>query len=83
MGNIETTLIFSSLKSIFSNEDNCLEAATGGVFYKKAALKNLAIFTGKQLCWSLFLIKLQAFNPASLLKRGSKTGFFLWILRIF
>ena len=29
---------------------------------KKAALKNLAIFTGKHLRWSLFLIKLQALN---------------------
>ena len=28
------------------------------VFYKRAVLKNLAIFTGKHLCWSLFLIKL-------------------------
>ena len=27
---------------------------------KKSVLKNLANFTGKQLCWSLFLIKLQA-----------------------
>ena len=27
------------------------------VFYKKAVLKNLAIFTGKHLCWSLFLIQ--------------------------
>ena len=25
------------------------------MFYKKAALKNFAIFTGKNLCWSLFL----------------------------
>ena len=25
--------------------------------------KNFAIFTGKHLCWSLFLIKLQAFRP--------------------
>ena len=30
------------------------------VFYKKAVLKNIAIFTGKHLCWSLFFIKLQA-----------------------
>ena len=30
------------------------------VFCKKAVLKNFAIFTWKQLCWSLFLIKLQA-----------------------
>ena len=27
-------------------------------FYKKAALKNFLIFTGKHLCWSLFFIKL-------------------------
>ena len=29
------------------------------VFYKKGVLKNLAKFTGKKLCQSLFLIKLQ------------------------
>ena len=35
------------------------EAATGG-FYKKAVLKNFAIFTGKHLCWIVFfLIKVQ------------------------
>ena len=28
------------------------------VFYKKAILKNFVTFTGKHLCWSLFLIKL-------------------------
>ena len=32
------------------------------MFYKKAVLKNFANFTGKHLYWSLFLIKLQAFN---------------------
>ena len=26
---------------------------------KKAVLKNFAVFTGKHLCWNLFLIKLQ------------------------
>ena len=36
------------------------------VFCKKAALKNFAIFTGKHLCWSLFLIKLQAFRCFSM-----------------
>ena len=28
------------------------------VFYKKAVIKNFAIFTGKHLCWSLFLIQI-------------------------
>ena len=49
---------------------------------KKPLLKNFAIFTGKQLCWRLFLIKLQAFSPETLLKRDSNTGVFLCILRI-
>ena len=31
------------------------------MFPKIGALKNLVIITGKNLCWSLFLIKLQAF----------------------
>ena len=37
------------------------------MFFKIGVLKNFAIFTGKSLCWSLFLIKL--------LKRNSNTGF--------
>ena len=42
--------------------------------------ENSANFIGKHLCWSLFLIKLQAGRPATLLKRDSNTGFFLWNL---
>ena len=42
---------------------------------KKAVFKNLIIFTGKQLCWRLFLIK--AFRPATSLKRDSNTSVFL------
>ena len=45
-----------------------------------AVLKNFAIFLGKHLCWNLFLIKLQALRPATLLKRDSNTGVFLWSL---
>ena len=33
-----------------------LNDANTGVFCKKDVLKNLANFTGKHLCWSLFLI---------------------------
>ena len=29
------------------------------MFFKTGALKNFAIFTGKNLCWNLFLKKLQ------------------------
>ena len=35
---------------------------------EKAAFKNFAIFTGKQLCWSLLLIDLQVLKPLNLLK---------------
>ena len=35
---------------------------------KKVVLKNFTMFTRKHLCWILFLIKLQAFRPTTLLK---------------
>ena len=54
MGSIEITTKLSRLKSVSSIGNDYLEAASGGV------LKNFVIFTGKHLCWSLFLIKLQA-----------------------
>ena len=45
---------------------NCpFQKQTPKVFYKKRFLKNFAIFTGKHLCWSLFLIKLHSFSPSS------------------
>ena len=47
---------------------------------KKVVLKNVAIFIGKHLSWSLFLIKLQAIRPETLLKRDSNTVIFMWIL---
>ena len=48
------------------------------VFFKKGILKNFANLTGKHMCWSLFLIKLQAWGPVTLLKRDSNTDVFLW-----
>ena len=50
-------------------------------FLNKFFCKTLLLFTGKHLCWSLFLIKLQASRLATLLKRDSYTGVFLWILQ--
>ena len=52
-------------------------------FCKDGVLKNFPNFTIKHLCYSLFLIKLQALRPATLLKRGSNTGVFLWNYKIF
>ena len=43
--------------------------------FQSGVLKNFAIFTGKHLCWSLFL---SSYTP-----EYSNTGVFLWILRSF
>ena len=48
-----------------------LEADTG-VVPQKVFFKHFKIFTGKQLCWGLFLTKLQAISPETLLKHGLK-----------
>ena len=44
------------------------------IFFKTGVVRNFAIFTGKQLCWSFFLIKLQVFQPRP--KRDFNTGDF-------
>ena len=46
-------------------------------FVKKGVLKNFANITGKHLCWTPFLMKLQAFRLTTLVKRTSNTGVFL------
>ena len=47
------------------------------MFIKIEVLKIFAIYTEKDLRWSLFLIKLQAFMPATLLKRNYNIDAFL------
>ena len=47
------------------------------MFFKIGVFKNFANFTGTNLCWSLFLIKLQALGPPFLSKRDSNKGVFL------
>ena len=61
----------------------CMPPQPQEVFYKKAVLKHFTIFIGKHLCWSLFLLKLQVWKTAILLKRDSNIGVFLWILQNF
>ena len=54
------------------------------LIYKKAVvLSTFSIITGTHLYWSLFLLKLWAFRSATLLKRDSNAGVFLWISRNF
>ena len=45
--------------------------------------KNSAIFSGKHMCWGLFLIKLLAWTFATLLKRYSKKDVFHQYCEIF
>ena len=56
------------------------ELSYSQMFFKLGVLQNFPIFTGKQLPWSLVLIKLQTWRPANILKRAFgdifKTGFF-------
>ena len=47
------------------------------MIFKIDVLKDFAIFTGKHLCWSLFLITLQALGSTTVLERDSITCVFL------
>ena len=40
----------------FLEEDDDIRSSRSQMFFKIDVLKNLTIFTGKRLCWSLFLI---------------------------
>ena len=50
---------------------------------KRGVFRIFASFTGRQLCWSLFLIELQTFRPAALLKIDYNTDVFPWNLQDF
>ena len=50
------------------------------VFCKIGVFRNFAKLTGKHLCQSLFFDKVAGLRPATLLKKRSGTGVFLWIL---
>ena len=52
-------------------DDGIIRSSRSQMLLKIGVLKKFAIFTGKHLCWSLSLIKLLRFRPASLLKRDS------------
>ena len=53
------------------------------IFLIISLLITFANFTGKHLCWSLFLTKMQALRPTILLERDSNTSVFQWNLRNF
>ena len=49
---------------------------TEQMFFEIGVLKNFAIFRGKHLCWSVFLIKLQACNFPVNIAKNFKNSFF-------
>ena len=53
------------------------------MFLKTDVLKSFAIFTGKRMCWSLFLIKLQDWRPVFLFKETLTQVFFCEYCEIF
>ena len=77
------TSIISSVLQKPQKTETKNRSSRSQIFYKKRVLTNFAKFTGKHLCWSLFLITLPALRPATLLKRNSNTVVFLWIWEIF
>ena len=78
-------------KLFFSNLECRYWKVTKGIYVishwmcsvKVGVLKNFAIFTNKWRCWSLLFMTIQAFRPATLLKRDFRTGVFFWILQNF
>ena len=80
---IELRAETSTQEEILTGKSRNCRSSYSQIFIKISVLKNFAIFTGKHLCRSLFLRKLQVLKPASLLKGDSNTGVFLWILRNF
>ena len=60
-------IYFGSVQSCFADT----RSSHSEMFFKIGVLKNLTNFTGKHLCWSLCLIKLQTWNrcfPVKLVK---------------
>ena len=62
--------IFIFSISHFSSLETMYRSSRLQLFFNMGVLKNFAIFTGKHLCWSLFLIKYPAFRATTLLKGG-------------
>ena len=58
-------LVFQSsrhLQGYTKSNSMKFRSSSSQMFFKIGALQRFALFTGKHLCWNLFLIKLQTFN---------------------
>ena len=72
--------VFHKFRIIFQDQKTLsliFKSSRSQMIFKIGVLKHYAIFTRKYLCWSYFLIKLQAWRPTILLKRDSNTDIFL------
>ena len=71
--------------SLVENQYLPFRSSRWQVFFQVRVLKSYAIFVGKQQRRSLFFKKCHSFRPATatLLKRNSNEGVFLWILQSF
>ena len=65
---------------IYLDKLNLNRSRRSQMFFKIGVLKNIANFTGKHLCWSLFLIKLQAYEICEILKNTLFTEHLRWVL---
>ena len=54
---------YTGLSSFRLSCERTLRCSRSQVFFKIGAFKSFVIFTGKYLCWSLFLIKLSPKTP--------------------
>ena len=61
ISNIKCQLRVNLFDKIKTSQQNIIQ---------KAVLKNFAIFTGKHLCWSFFLIKLQLQTPTQVFPKN-------------
>ena len=68
---VERTLSVSTVKVQYFQQGTFNRTSRSQMFFKIGALKDFTNITEKHLCWSLFLIKLQALRPAILLKTYS------------
>ena len=83
-------LVLSISNRKFHIRCNKVQSSRSQMSYKIGVLKNFAIFTGRNLCWSVGLLACKfetllkrAWKSETLLKRDSNTGVFLWILQNF
>ena len=79
------SMFFSTVKysRVFLWSFQNFRSSHSQMFFKISVLKYLAIFPGKHLCLSLFLIKLQTWGTVTLLKRDSTQVFSCEYYQIF